>query len=294
MRRNACIKNVALLRKKLSYGITNGFIRFETEFKRRIWKMVGAIIQARMNSTRLPGKVLLNINGRPMLSYMIERVRWAQCIDQIVVATSDEPQDDVLCDFCTKENIGFYRGSLNDVLARYYKAAKQINSDIIVRLTADCPLIDPKIIDTMVQIYQSGSYDYVANTAPPDGRTFPDGMDVEVFSLKALEDAWKEAKKPSEREHVTFYFWKNPKIFSTLRYDLVADLSTYRLSVDYPEDFAVIVSLFKGLYPQNPMFTMEDIIAFMETNPDITKKNAHIEPNRGWQPALEKDKKEGF
>ena len=256
--------------------------------------MVGAIIQARMNSTRLLGKVLLDINGRPMLSYMIERVRGAQCIDQIVVATSDEPQDDVLCDFCKKEDVSFYRGSLNDVLARYYKAAKAINCEVIVRLTADCPLIDPKIIDTIVKIYQSGNYDYVANTAPPDGRTFPDGMDVEVFSFQALENAWKKAKKPSEREHVTFYFWKNPEIFSTLRYDLETNLSAYRLSVDYPEDFNVICSLFNGLYPQNHTFTMKDVINFMENHPNIAAKNAHIEPNRGWQPALEKDKNEGY
>ena len=256
--------------------------------------MVGAIIQARMNSTRLPGKVLLDINGRPMLSYMIERVRGAQCINQILVATSDEPQDDVLYDFCKKEDIVCYRGSLNDVLARYYKAAKAINCEVIVRLTADCPLIDPNIIDTIVKIYQSGSYDYVANTAPPEGRTFPDGMDVEVFSLQALENAWKQAKKPSEREHVTFYFWKNPELFSIFRYDLEVNLATYRLSVDYPEDFTVICSLLKGLYPQNHTFTMEDVIAFMEIHPDIVKKNAQIESNRGWQPALDKDKRKGF
>jgi spore coat polysaccharide biosynthesis protein SpsF len=256
--------------------------------------MICAIIQARLSSTRLPGKVLCEINGRPMLSYMLERVRAAQTIDQAIVATSIESSDDLIAEFCEHEGTSCYRGSLDDVLDRYYQAALQAKCDVVVRLTGDCPLIGPQVIDRGVSTYQSSRHDYVANTAPPEGATFPDGMDVEVFSFAALERAWREAKKPSEREHVTFYFWKNPQLFSTFRYDLPENLSKYRLTVDYPEDFEVISSVFTTLYPQNPQFTMEDVITFLEAHPNIMARNAHIASNLGWQPALEKDRQMGF
>ncbi len=256
--------------------------------------MIDAIIQARMNSSRLPGKVLLNINGRPMLSYMLERVGSAKSVDKIIVATSSEPQDDAIYDFCKKEAVFCYRGSLEDVLGRYYHAATEFKCKTIIRLTADCPLIDPNIIDSMIGTYHSGNYDYVANTAPPEGKTYPDGMDVEVFSCIALERAWKDAKKPSDREHVTFYFWKNRGFFSTFRKDLAVNWGEYRLTVDYPEDFELICILISNFYKINPVFTMEDVIAFLDANPDIKKINTHIVPNQGWKPALEKDKIEGF
>jgi spore coat polysaccharide biosynthesis protein SpsF len=255
--------------------------------------MIGAIVQARMNSTRLPGKVLLNINGRPMLSYLIERVASARCVDQIVVATSTESHDDMISAFCERERILCYQGSLDDVLDRYYQAARELGCDVVVRLTADCPLIDPIVIDTVVGVFKSGQFDFVANTVPPVG-TYPDGMDVEVFSFEALERAWKEASKPSDREHVTFYFWKNPELFSTTRHDLDVDLGEYRLTVDYPEDLEVIRSLFRDLYPQDPLFTMKEIIAYLRAHPEIMARNAHIAPNQGWQSAFEKDKSAGF
>lgn len=256
--------------------------------------MIGAIVQARMNSTRLPGKVLLDINGRPMLSYMLERVASAKCVDRIVVATSNKPQDDAIYDFCKEEAVSCYRGSLEDVLDRYYHAATKFKCEIIVRLTADCPLIDPNIIDSLIDAYNSGCYDYVANTAPPDDTTYPDGMDVEVFSYKALKRAWEEAKKPSDREHVTFYFWKNTGLFSTFRKDLAKNWGEYRLTVDYPEDFELVCSLIAHFYKNNPKFTMEDVIAFLDANPDIRLINSHIDPNQGWKPAFEKDKMKGF
>lgn len=256
--------------------------------------MIGAIVQARMNSTRLPGKVLLNVNGRPMLSYMLERVASAKSIDQIMVATSNEPQDGVISDFCRHEGVLCYQGSLEDVLDRYYQAARELGCSVVVRLTADCPVIDPRVIDMVINTYRCGKYDYVSNTVPPETRTFPDGMDVEVFSFEALERAWKEASKPSDREHVTFYFWKNPDLFSTIRHDLSVNNSEYRLTVDYPEDFEVICSIFRELYSQKPQFAMQDIIAYLQAHPDILAKNAHIAPNQGWQPAFEKDKSTGF
>ena len=254
--------------------------------------MIAAIIQARMSSTRLPGKVLLDINGRPMLSYMIERVAAAKDIDRVVIATSDEPSDDPIVTFCRRENIFCCRGSLEDLLDRYYQAASRVGCDVVVRLTSDCPLIDPNVIDTVIGVFQSKQCDYVANTAPPGGSTFPDGMDVEVFSFGTLERAWREAKKPSEREHVTFYMWKNPELFSIYRYDLKEDLSKYRLTVDYPEDFDVVRTILGDLYWENPEFSMVDVIHYLKENPDILTRNSHIIPNQGWQPALQKDESE--
>jgi spore coat polysaccharide biosynthesis protein SpsF len=241
-----------------------------------------AIIQARMSSTRLPGKVLLKIDSRPMLSYMLERVVVAKSIDKIVVATSTDQSDDIIAEWCKVNNVKVYRGSLDDVLDRYYQTAKQFKVDTIVRLTSDCPVIDPKIIDSVVGVYNNGMYDYAGNTMPPKW-TFPVGMDVEVFSFKSLERAWKEARKPSDREHVTFYFWKNPHTFSVFRHNSKEDLSKYRLTVDYPEDFEVVKSIFTALYPKNPLFSMKDIINFLNNNPKVYKINANVKG--GWRSA---------
>ncbi len=178
-----------------------------------------AIIQARMNSTRLPGKVLKLIDTRPMLGYMAERVSSASEVDDYVIATSVEVSDDPIEEFCINNGIPVFRGNNEDVLDRFYHASKITNAKIIIRLTGDCPLVDPNIINKMVRIFKKNSYDYLANTAPPEEITFPEGMDVEIFTKEALKKAWNEAEKPSEREHVTFYFWKNKNLFSTFRYD---------------------------------------------------------------------------
>ena len=256
--------------------------------------MIAGIIQARMGSNRLPGKVLKDINGYPMLSYMIERVSAAKSIDSLIVATSVDSSDDPIVEFCKSSKILYYRGSLEDVLDRYYQTAKKLECDVIVRMTADCPLLDPRVIDTIVEVYKNYTYDYVANTSPPDRFTFPEGMDVEVFSFKILEKAWLEAKKPSEREHVTFYFWQNPQIFSTFRYDLSKDLSGYRLTVDYPEDFEVIKLLITKLYSRNHLFTLENMVQFLDEHPETKNLNAGIKPNEGWKSSFIKDKGAGY
>ena len=255
--------------------------------------MACAIIQARMSSTRLPGKVLKPIGTRPMLSYLIERVTAAKMLDKIILATSKTSEDDSIAKYCTENGILHFRGDLDDVLDRYYQTAKAFGCQHIVRLTSDCPVVDPLVIDSIMEIYNAGSFDYVANTCPPEGFSYPDGMDVEVFSMAMLEKAWMEARKPSEREHVTFYFWKNPDIFSTFRHDLEKDLSNYRLTVDYPEDFEVISRIISHLYPQNPLFSMQDIIKYLEANPEVKSLNANIQPFQGWASAIEKDRKTG-
>lgn len=255
--------------------------------------MIAAIIQARLSSSRLPGKVLKPMNGRPMLSWMIERVKAAKKIEQIIIVTSVEASDDSIVEFCERENMPCSRGSLNDVLDRYYQAAKKFKVDTIVRLTGDCPLIDPKVIDILVDVYKNEKYDYVANTLQPHS-TFPDGQDVEIFSFTNLERAWKEAKKPSDREHVTFYFWNNPDIFAIHNYQQDSNWSKYRLTVDYPEDFKIVENIVEYLYPKNNLFTMQEIISYLNENEGIKKLNAEINPNAGWQSAFENDKKAGF
>ena len=252
--------------------------------------MICVIIQSRLGSTRLPEKVLMKINGRPLLSCMIERVKRARKIDKIIIATTTSCLDNKIEVFCKNENIEYFRGSEDDVLDRYYNCARLFGAKVIVRLTSDCPLIDPCIIDEVVSCYLDNrfKYDYIANTVPPPGM-YPDGMDVEVFSFNLLEKAWINAKKPSEREHVTFYFWKNPDLFKIYRHDLKTDLSNYRLTLDYKEDYLLIKEIIEHFNDEKLLFTMEDIITFLETNPDIVKINKHIEKNMGWQKSLERD-----
>lgn len=252
--------------------------------------MVTAIIQARMSSTRLPGKVLKTVKGRPLLSYQVERIRRARLLEQIVVATTASAHDGALARFCEEEKLNYFRGSEKDVLARFYQAAKRFKANVIVRLTADSPLIDPLLIDEAVNFYKNNTdlYDYVANTAPPPS-TFPDGMDVEVFSFSVLERAFLEAKLPSEREHVTFYLWKTAK-FRTYQIKHSRDYSHYRFTVDYPQDFEVVSEIFEQLYPKNNFFTMEDAVGFVNTRRYLLEKQKGIERNSGWKKSLEKDK----
>ena len=169
---------------------------------------IGAIIQARMSSTRLPGKVMMTIDGtNTLLYYVITQLQHSKLLDKIIVATTNLQEDDIIVKFIEKMGIGYFRGNSTDVLDRYYQCAKRFSISKIIRITGDNPLIDPSIVDQVIHKFESGLYDYVA-TQPP--RTFPQGTDYEVFSFKALERAWHEAKKPSEREHVTPYFYNHP------------------------------------------------------------------------------------
>lgn len=252
--------------------------------------MVTAIIQARMGSTRFPGKVLKMVRGRPLLSYQLERIRKSSMVEQVVVATTVSPQDEEIEKFCKEEKLNYIRGSQEDVLARFYQAAKEFKAKIIVRLTADCPLIDPGLIDEAVDFYKNNTdlYDYAANTVPPPS-TFPDGMDVEVFSFSVLERAFLEARLPSEREHVTFYLWKTGK-FRTYQIKRSPDYSQYRFTVDYPQDFEVVSEILEQLYPKNNFFTMEDAVGFVNARRHLLEKQKGIERNSGWEKSLEKDR----
>ncbi|NQV00053.1 MAG: glycosyltransferase family protein [Parcubacteria group bacterium] len=244
--------------------------------------MIVVIIQARMGSKRFPGKVLKEIDGIPLLGHQFARIRKAKLIDGIVIATSDSVEDDAIATFCKKNNINCFRGSENDVLSRYYECAKIHNADVIVRLTGDCPLSDPKIIDEMVELYHSKSVDYAANTVPPETRKYPSGLDVEVFNFLALEKAYNEVKDKHDREHVTFYFWKYNKEFKIVQFHGIKDYSKYRVSVDYPEDLEVVEFIITKLKEYELFGHVDQIAEILDNNPDVYKKNSHYYFGIGW------------
>jgi spore coat polysaccharide biosynthesis protein SpsF len=252
---------------------------------------VSAIIQARMNSKRLPGKIMMKIKNKPILEILINRINHCKTLDKIIVATTEEKSDDEIVEFCKKKNINCVRGSEKDVLSRYLLAAK--DTDVIVRITSDNPLIDPDIVDQGVKIYLENKFDFVSNYVPPP-RTFPDGMAIEIFSHDLLKEINQKAKKPSEREHVTFFIWKQPQKFKLYRFEHDEDLSKYRFTLDYPEDFQVIEAILNDLYEKNPNFRLQDIINWLNKNPEIKNLNMHIKSNQGWNESLEQDKKLGY
>lgn len=229
-----------------------------------------------MGSTRLPGKVLKKVLGKPLLEYQIERIRHATLIDDIVIATTTKEADKPIVNLCKKLSILYYRGSEEDVLSRYYEAALKFEADVVVRLTSDCPLIDPIVIDHVIRTFlnEKDKLDYVSNTIE---RTFPRGMDTEVFSFNALEKAFTCAKQSSFREHVTPFIYKNPNDFRLKNVKLNEDYSNYRLTVDTIEDFNLIKRVLASLYVESPVFKLEDLILFLRLNPDLEKINAHVE-----------------
>ena len=221
-----------------------------------------------MGSTRLPGKVLKDIAGRPMLSYQMERLRRVKRAERIVVATTDQPADDAVERFCQKEKIACVRGSEHDVLARYHLAIERFPADVVVRITADCPLIDPAIVDEAIAAYEP---DYVSNMLET---TYPYGMAVEVFSAQALREAYREAKDPAEREHVTPFIYRHPERYRLRSLTMAPNLSHHRWTVDTPEDFELVSRLLKTLKPH---FTLQDVLAVLDEHPDWCAINAHVE-----------------
>jgi spore coat polysaccharide biosynthesis protein SpsF len=235
-----------------------------------------AIIQARMGSTRLPGKVMKSLFGKPMLEYIIKRVQAAKMVDQIVIATTTESDDNIINDFAKKYNIECYRGSSEDVLDRYYQAAKAYDADVIIRITADDPLKDPRIIDEILLEYinASGKYDYVSNTIIP---TYPIGLDVEVFSFQAIRKAWNESEGQFYREHVTPYIWNNSNIFNLKNIEHKGEnLSTLRWTVDTQKDFEFVETIYRYLYDENEIFLMEDILKLLKQHPEIQNINKDV------------------
>lgn len=236
------------------------------------------IVQARIGSTRLPGKVLLPIMGRPVMEYGLERLRRARSADQVIIATSENPADNSVVDLAEKLGFAYYRGSESDVLSRFYGAALTFGADVIVRCNSDCPLIDPTVVDTIINEYHKPGhpYDYVSNILKP---TYPTGMHTEVFSLEALKTAHLSAKDPLEREHVTPYIYRRPEMFRLKNVAIEKDISWHRWTLDLPEDFELISRIYKALYPQNPAFTMDDVLRLLDQYPDWATINGHIHKN---------------
>ncbi|MBI4685898.1 MAG: glycosyltransferase family protein [Nitrospirae bacterium] len=249
--------------------------------------MTLAILQARTSSTRLPEKVLKPILGRPMLSLEIERILKSRRIDKLIVATSSDLPDERIEGLCNSMGINCFRGSLDDVLDRFYNAALLYKPDHIVRITGDCPLIDPYIIDTVIEFYINGGFDYVSNALQP---TFPDGMDVEVFAFTALATAWREASLPSHREHVTPFINQQCDRFKVGNFENAVDLSFLRWTVDEPEDFQLVTQIFEALYSNGKIFTMKDILEYIEKRPELKTMNAMHVRNEGFQKSLREDR----
>ncbi|OGX91939.1 cytidylyltransferase domain-containing protein [Hymenobacter coccineus] len=237
------------------------------------------VIQARRGSSRLPDKVTLPLAGQPLLVRMVERVQMAKLAGQIVVATTTDAADDALVAMCEAHGINVFRGSPTDLLDRHYQAALAFGPvDAVVKIPSDCPLIDPAVIDSVLGYYidTAGQYDFVSNLHPA---TYPDGNDVEVMPLGALETAWREAQRPLEREHTTPFFWENPGRFrlANVAWETGLDYSmSHRLTIDYREDYEFIKAVFEALYPANPAFGLDDILALLKQRPDIYALNASL------------------
>lgn len=241
---------------------------------------VEVYVQARMGSTRLPGKVMKKVLNKPLLQFQIERLRYSKEIDGLVILTTTLPQDDQIVQFCRELGVDCLRGSSEDVLDRYYQAAQLRQSDAIVRVTSDCPLIDPDILDEVVRVFKSQPLDYVSNTLI---RTYPRGLDVEVLSFQSLCRAWREGIREEEREHVTPYLYRHPELFRLQNVALtkVAALTPpaeqHRWTVDTEADFELIKRILEALYPSSPQFRMEDVFNLLKKHPSWSQLNAHIE-----------------
>jgi spore coat polysaccharide biosynthesis protein SpsF (cytidylyltransferase family) len=247
--------------------------------------VIGAIVQARMTSSRLPGKVLMEIQGRPVIDYLYERLSFCPRLEIIVLATTTNREDDPLIDYIKKKRLPFFRGSEHDVLDRYYRAALKFGITHIMRITADCPLIDPEICDHLIETYLNKQMDYVVT-----GSTYAEGLDCEVFSFKALEMVWREARLKSEREHVTQFFHNHPEVFKMGILPNKTDDSKYRFTIDEEVDFVLVKTILVEFCRQGKSyFTTEEIKNFLDAHPDIYQLNAHIIRNEGIKKSLKED-----
>ena len=269
-----------------------------------------AIVQARYSSSRLPGKVLLDIAGQPMLARVVERARQARTVDRVVVATTTDPSDDAVADLCTGQGYAYSRGSLHDVLDRYYQTAVAFQAGVVVRITADCPLIDPALVDHTVLAFLGGQeqevgrevqkpkYDFAANRLPPPwSRTYPIGLDVEVCTFQALQRAWQEADQPHQREHVMPYLYEDSPVvdslsgnvmegpqkefarrhpFHVLLVNYTENYGSLRWTVDTPQDLALVRQIYSSFAGRDD-FTWLDVLALFECDPSLAHINAAVQ-----------------
>ena len=243
--------------------------------------MIVAIIQARTESTRLPRKVLKLLRGQPLIAHVVERVRQAEHVDQLLVATTTRPADDALVDWCADAGVDFFRGHEHDVLDRYLRAARTCAARGVVRVTGDCPLVDPGVIDQVIAKFHRDKMDYVSNVDPP---TFPDGLDVEVIAIEALECAAREATLPSDREHVTTFIRQRPDRFriGCVRHE--PSLADQRWTVDEPEDWRLVEAIYDQLPDQR--YDMASVLEILARQPHLREINRAIPRNAGYLRSL--------
>lgn len=248
-----------------------------------------AIIQARTGSSRLPNKVLMKLADKTVLEHVVNRVKASKLVSDVIVATTLNDQDLEIVKICAQNNIKVYCGSENDVLDRFYQIAKILKPKNIIRITADCPVIDPEIIDLVISEHIKSESDYTSNVIP--STTFPDGLDVEVFTYESLEKAYYNSILASQREHVTPYINKNDSIFKLGNVENKIDLSDKRWTLDNKEDFDFLSEVFSNLYFKNNFFGMNEILDFIAYNPELENINKHIERNEGYKKSLLNDLK---
>lgn len=237
------------------------------------------IIEARMTSSRLPGKVMLPICGKPELELLVERLRQSALLDGVVIATTTNGTDDVLEELAARLGVDCFRGSEDDVLERVLKAAQATGTEVIVEVTGDCPLVDPEILDGLLAIYRRGEHDYVSNTLR---RTYPRGLDVQVFSTATLADVARRTDDPVDHEHVSLYIYEHPELYRLYNQDsgLPERWWDLRLTLDTEDDYALIRHVFEELYPIQPAFSMTDILALLEHHPEWLEINRHIQQKK--------------
>ena len=253
-----------------------------------------------MDSSRLPKKVLKKIGKEPMLHYVIKQTLASKIIDEVIIATTKEKIDDPIVNYCKQNKVKVFRGSKIDLLDRYFQCAKKYDCDPIIRITSDCPLIDPNVIDKIIKKFEKNSFDYIANNLEKlHGKwdnsmcNYPQGMTVEISSFKSLKKAWKEAKKPSEREHVFPYIQFNPKLFKVSNLKMKKNLSDIRCTVDRINDLKFVRMIYEKLGEER-IVTIKDIVKIIEKNPKLVRINNNIPFDEGYQKSLLIDKKHGF
>ncbi|HNY71965.1 MAG TPA: glycosyltransferase family protein [Syntrophales bacterium] len=249
-------------------------------------KRVNAIIEARMGSSRLPGKTMMEILGKPSIELLMERLRRARRITDIVMATTVNAEDDVIAAFCLDYGVKCFRGSSEDVLARVYHAAREHRTDVIVEVTGDCPLLDPWLIDACIDVFLKADYDYLSNFIE---QSYPPGIDVQIFAFAALERMHRAAKEAKFREHVTLYILKNPELFKMHNVYAPPELHypDWHLELDEYADYELIKAIYEHLYPKNPAFTTMDIIGLLKEHPEWLELNRQVK--RTWEQARGED-----
>jgi spore coat polysaccharide biosynthesis protein SpsF len=249
-------------------------------------KMVNAIIEARMGSSRLPGKTMMEIMGSPSIQLLIDRLRHAQRIDNIILATTTNSEDDTIEKFCHDYGVICFRGSAEDVLGRVYHAAQKYGADVVVEVTGDCPLLDPWLIDECIDLFIRSDYDYLSNFIE---QSYPPGIDVQIFSFAVLEQLHVNAKEQKFREHVTLYILKNPSLFRMHNVYAPPELycPDWHLELDEYVDYILIKTIYENLYDKKPVFTTTDIVKLLKEHPEWLKINQEVQ--RTWEQARQED-----